>query len=192
MRNARTLVFVLGLLLCVPAISLAQSTNATVMGRVLDPSKAAVPGASIEVTNVDTNVTHKGTADNEGRFAIPGLPPGNYRVSVAKPGFKSIVKPDVVLHVQDVIALNFDLQLGSVSEVVTVSAGAPLVNTESATVSTVVDRQFAENMPLNGRSFQTLIELTPGVVLTQAQETMVDNSVLMDSARNPTIGRWME
>src|SRR5258708_3654231 len=152
--------------LSIPLITLAQSTDATLMGRVLDPGKATVPGASVEATNVDTNVSYKGTTDSEGRFTISDLPPGNYRISVAKPGFKSLVKPDVFLHIQDVIALNFDLPLGSVSEVVTVEGGAPLINTESAAVSTVVDRQFAENLPLNGRSFQTLIELTPGVVLT--------------------------
>src|SRR5439155_6528678 len=91
-------------------------------------------------------------------------------ISVAKPGFKSLVKPDVVLHVQDVIALNFDLPLGSVSEVVTVTGDTPLINTESAAVSTVVDRQFAENLPMNGRSFQTLIQLTPGVVVTPSSD----------------------
>jgi hypothetical protein len=167
MKKLGVLVALLAVL-SVPLITLAQSTNATLMGRVLDPGKATVPGASVEATNVDTNISYKGTTDNEGRFTIPDLPPGNYRISVAKPGFKSLVKPDVVLHVQDVIALNFDLPLGSVSEVVTVEGGAPLINTESAVVSTVVDRQFVENIPLNGRSFQTLIALAPGVVLTPA------------------------
>src|SRR6202035_4948822 len=69
-------------------------------------------------------------------------------------------------NVQDHLEQNFKLAVGSVSESITVEGGAPLVDTESAAVSTVVDRQFAENLPLNGRSFQTLIQLTPGVVLT--------------------------
>jgi len=85
---------------------------------------------------------------------------------VSKDGFKQIIQADLVLHVQDVLTLNFSLQLGSVNESVTVTGGTPLVNTESATVSTVVDRNFAENIPMNGRSFQTLIQLTPGVVAT--------------------------
>ncbi len=72
----------------------------------------------------------------------------------------------MTVNVQDHLEQNFKLAVGSVSESVTVDGGAPLVNTESAAVSTVVDRQFAENLPLNGRSFQTLIQLTPGVVLT--------------------------
>src|SRR6185369_11245166 len=71
-----------------------------------------------------------------------------------------------VLHVQDALKIDFQMTLGPVSETVTVAAGSPLENTESATVSTVVNRTFVENIPLNGRSFQTLISLTPGVVMT--------------------------
>src|SRR5207302_5166634 len=70
--------------------------------------------------------------------------------------------------VQDTIELNFEMEIGSASETVTVSEGAPLVNGENASVSTVIDRRFVENLPLNGRSFNTLLELTPGVVITTA------------------------
>src|SRR5262249_12115993 len=94
------------------------------------------------------------------------LPPGTYALEVERDGFRRVVKPDVVLHVQDAFEIDFDMTLGPVSETVTVEAGAPLVNTESGAVSTVIDRAFVENLPLNGRSFQTLITLTPGVVLT--------------------------
>jgi outer membrane receptor protein involved in Fe transport len=94
------------------------------------------------------------------------VPPGNYRIEASKAGFKTVIKPDVILHVQDVVTINFDMVLGSAAESVTVEGGTPLINTSDASVSTVVDRQFAENLPLNGRSFQTLIQLTPGVVLT--------------------------
>src|SRR5208282_4580251 len=73
-------------------------------------------------------------------------------------------KPDIILNVQDALSINFTLPVGAAFETMTVEGGAPLVNTESAAVSTVVDRQFAENLPMNGRSFQTLIQLTPGVV----------------------------
>jgi hypothetical protein len=76
------------------------------------------------------------------------------------------VKPDVTLHVQDALVIDFEMALGAATETVNVEAGAPLVNTESGTVSTVVNRALVENLPLNGRSFQTLIQLTPGVVAT--------------------------
>src|SRR6185312_4521657 len=78
--------------------------------------------------------------------------------------FKTLIKPDIVLNVQDALAINFTLPVGALSETVTVEGGAPLVNTQDAAVSTVVDRNFAENLPMNGRSFQSLIQLTPGVV----------------------------
>src|SRR3989442_6368367 len=81
-------------------------------------------------------------------------------------GFKRLIKPDVILHVQDALEIDFAMTVGSASESITVEGGAPLVNTESAAVSTVIDRTFVENLPLNGRSFQTLILLTPGVVVT--------------------------
>ena len=89
---------------------------------------------------------------------------------MSKIGFTTLIKPEITLNVQGAIAVNFTLPLGAVSETLTVEAGVPLVDTESAAVSTVVDRQFAENLPLNGRSFQTLIQLTPGVVLTPSNQ----------------------
>jgi len=152
--------------LAVSIYVLAQSPTATLSGRVLDPTQAAVSGARVTAINTQTNVMSNTTTNNEGFYAIINLPPGSYRVEVTKPGFKALIKPDMVLHVQDVVAINFKLSLGAVSESITVEGGAPLVDTQSASVSTVVDRQFAENLPMNGHSFQTLIELTPGVVLT--------------------------
>ena len=90
----------------------------------------------------------------------------SYRLEIEKSGFKKLIKPDVVLHVQDALRIDLQMTLGDVSETVMVESGAPLVNTESGTVSTVINRTFVENVPLNGRSFQTLIQLTPGVVVT--------------------------
>src|SRR5215467_7608496 len=106
------------------------------------------------------------TTNAVGEYYLTSLPPSVYLVEVEKAGFKKVVKPDVVLHVQDALELNFALGLGAVSDTVTVAAGAPVANTQSAVVSTVVDRTFVENLPLNGRSVQTLIMLTPGVVVT--------------------------
>jgi len=87
-------------------------------------------------------------------------------MEVTATGFKVVNATGMTVNVQDHLEQNFKLAIGSVSESVTVEAGSPLVDTDSAAVSTVVDRQFAENLPLNGRSFQTLIQLTPGVVLS--------------------------
>jgi hypothetical protein len=139
--------------------------------------------------NVDTQITHKAVTNDDGLFNASGLLPGNYRIEVAKSGFKTVIKPDIVLHVQDVVAINFKMILGSVTESVTVEGGAPLVNAQDASVSTVVDRNFAENLPMNGRSFQTLIQLTPGVVLTTTN--YLDGGQFSVNGQRATSNYWM-
>src|SRR5215813_10792795 len=143
--------------------ALAQSPNGTISGLVLDSAEHAIVGAEVLIVNDATGVKYTGVTNREGIYAIPNLPPGPYRIQVSRIGFKTLIKPNVILNVQDALAINFTLPIGAVAETVTVHGGAPLVNMESATVSTVVDRKFADNIPLNGRSFQTLILLTPGV-----------------------------
>ena len=148
--------------------SAAQSPTGTISGIVTDSTGATIAGAEVLVVNDATRVQFPGRTNEEGIYVVPNLPPGNYRVQVSKVGFKTIIKPDIVLNVQDALAINFKLPLGAVSEIVTIEGGAPLVNTESAAVSTVIDRQFVENLPMNGRSFNTLLQLTPGVVVAPA------------------------
>jgi hypothetical protein len=143
-----------------------QSPNGSISGVVLDPDAKSMPGAEVIVLNDLTGVRYLASTNNEGIYAVPNLPPGSYRMQVSKVGFKSIIKPDIVLNVQDALSINFTLPIGASSVVVTVEGGAPLINTTDASVSTVVDRQFAENLPMNGRSFQSLIQLAPGVVVT--------------------------
>jgi hypothetical protein len=154
------------LLLLISSVALGQSTNATITGQVADPSKAVLPQATIRAVNNNTNVRYEGHTNQSGTYVISSLPPGDYRLEVEKTGFRTIIKPDIILHVQDTVELNFEMAVGSASETVTVSGGAPLVNTQSAAVSTVVDLNLVKNLPLNGRSFQTLFQLTPGVVIT--------------------------
>src|SRR5262249_34239881 len=149
--------------LCVPLVR-AQSTNASLSGRITDPSKALIVAAKIAAISAETNVRYEATTNGSGEYYLTNLPPNTYRIEVEKSGFKKLSKPDVVLHVQDTLEIDFQMTVGDVSERVTIESGAPLVNTESATVSTVVDRTFVENLPLNGRSFQSLIWMTPGIV----------------------------
>ncbi len=143
----------------------AQSPTGTISGIVTDPTGAAIASAEVIVVNDATRVQVVTKSNGEGIYVAPNLPPGSYRVQVSKTGFKTIIKPDIIINVQDALAINFGLPLGAVAEIVTIQGGAPLVNTESAVVSTVIDRQFVENLPLNGRSFNTLLQLTPGVVI---------------------------
>src|SRR5882724_647024 len=126
---------------------LGQSPTATVNGLVRDPSGAVVTGAEVQLINEQTNVKYPARTNREGIYIVPNLPPGAYRIQVAKTGFKTIIKPDITVNVQDALALNFVLPLGSVTEVITIQGGAPLVTTESASVGTVIDRQFVANLP---------------------------------------------
>jgi hypothetical protein len=142
---------------------LAQSPNGTVSGVVFDPTNAIIAGAQITAVDDATRVQFSTTTNNDGVYVLANLPPGSYRIQVAKIGFKTLIKPDIVLNVQDALAINFNLPIGAASETVTVTGGVSLINTENAAVGTVVDRQFADNLPMNGRTFQTLITLAPGV-----------------------------
>ncbi len=167
MRRVAALVF----LLLTPVLVLqAQSTNASLTGRITDPAKALVANARITAISQNTNVRYQTTTNEAGEYRLSNLPPDNYRLEVEKSDFKKLLKPNVILHVQDTVRIDFELTIGELSEVVSVEDGAPLLNTESATVSTVVDRSLVDKIPLNGRSFQTLIALTPGVVLTTTSQ----------------------
>jgi outer membrane receptor protein involved in Fe transport len=151
--------------------SAAQSPTGTLSGIVTDPTEAAIAGAEVIVVNDATHAQFVTKSNAEGIYVVPNLPPGSYRVQVSKVGFKTIIKPDITLNVQDALAINFALPLGAISEIVTIEGGAPLVNTESASVGTVIDRKFVESLPLNGRSFNTLLQLTPGVVIAPSSST---------------------
>jgi hypothetical protein len=150
--------------LVVPAY--AQMETAQLSGQITDPAGRVVPKAEIKVVNLDTGVSSEATSNEEGIYSVKGLIPGRYRVTVHKDGFREVIVDGLVLNVQDVVAQNVHLEVGSVAESVTVTAEGNNINTTDASVSTVVDRNFAENLPMNGRSFQSLIQLTPGVVLT--------------------------
>ncbi len=103
-------------LLLVPGSILAQSTNATITGRITDPSKAYIVGARVVATNVDTGVQQSTTTGSEGLYTIVSLKPGNYKLEVEKQGFRTVVKPDLVVHVQDVSTINFEMAIGASSE----------------------------------------------------------------------------
>jgi len=162
------------LLLCtslLAAAALAQPTNATISGGVTDPAGKLILDADVEIANDATGIIYSSRTNSSGMYLVPVLPPGHYHVQVSKQGFKTIIKADVVLNVQSAVALNFVLPVGATSESMTVDATSPPMNTIDASVSTVVDRKFVENTPLNGRSFQDLISLTPGVVTQSPQST---------------------
>lgn len=147
-------------------IASAQSAAASVSGRVTDQDGLVMPDVEVEIKNVDTNVSQLTKTNDQGFYSFPVVNPGSYLMNVRRQSFQTVSVTGITLNVQDNLSRNFVLQVGSSAVSVTVTADSANMNTQDATVSTVVDHQFVENMPLNGRSFQTLIMLTPGVVLT--------------------------
>ncbi len=117
--------------------------------------------------NQDTGSRQQSKTNTDGFYSFPGLKPGTYQATVQAPGFRTLTRT-IVLNVADRVSLDFALQLAGVGEKVTVIGSPAVANPVDPAVSTVVDQQFVQNMPLNGRSFQSLIGLTPGFVLTYA------------------------
>ena len=167
MKKARTAALAASLC-CWVGANYAQTTDASITGVVVDPSKAAIPDAKLRVTNESTNARSSVVTGQTGSFYISNLAPGAYRVEVERTGFNTILRPDVILHVKDRMEMNFEMAVGPAAETVTVEGGTSLVNTQDATVGTVIDEHFVSNLPLNGRSFQTLLLLTAGAVATPA------------------------
>src|SRR6266536_2405113 len=147
-----------------------QSASATLSGTIVDERGAVIPGAQVTVTNPATTLERQVVTNESGFFTVPLLPPATYTVSVQSTGFAPVKVLNVVLNVGDQKALQIQLKAGDVNATVTVTNDAPLIN-ESPAVGTVVDQQFVQNMPLNGRSFQSLIALTPGVVFPNVGST---------------------
>ena len=176
------------LVLC-PILCQAQTPTGTISGRVVDQSSAVIQGAIVNAIDVETNARHSTETNSVGQFTIPNLLPGTYKLDISKQGFRTIVRPDIIVHVQDILALNFILPVGASSEIVTVEGDTPILNTQSASVSTVIDRAFAENLPMNGRSFQTLIQLTPGVVTTAGNAA--DSGQFAINGQRASSNYWM-
>jgi Carboxypeptidase regulatory-like domain/TonB dependent receptor-like, beta-barrel len=148
-----------------PAVPLLAQ-NAEIYGLISDPSGLPVPGARIVVQNADTAATRAVAANQQGEYSVPALTPGSYNISVETSGFKTIHQNGVVVEVDQTARLDFGLTVGGNAESIIVQGSAELVNTSDASVSTVIGNRFVENLPLNGRSFSSLIDLAPGVALT--------------------------
>src|ERR1700727_1778302 len=162
------------LLFCLCLMSLAalgQSTSATISGGVTDAQGNLILNADVEIKNDATGVVYSSKTNGSGMYLVPILPPGHYHVQVSKQGFTTVIKADVILNVQGALALNFTLPVGAASESVTVGAGSNEINTTDASVSTVVDQKFVANLPLNGRSLQDPILMTPGIVTQSPQNS---------------------
>ena len=149
------------------ATAAAQSSTATLSGTVTDPNGAVVPGVKVTVTDPATRLQRTATTNDGGQFVVPLLPPSTYDLTLERAGFMTAAVNDIVLNVNDERSLAIKMKVGDVSETVNVTDEASLIN-DSPAVATTVDRQFVANIPLNGRSFQSLVNLSPGVTLTRS------------------------
>jgi carboxypeptidase family protein len=143
--------------------SWAQVT-ASISGRIEDPSGAAIPDATVHVTSLETGAAHTATTDQGGSYRILQLPVGRYEVKVEKTGFKAAVQIGIDLVVGEQGVVNLKLEVGAVTEQVTVTGEAPVVNTSTASVAGLVGEKEVKELPLNGRSFDQLIALNAGTV----------------------------
>ncbi|ODS52084.1 MAG: hypothetical protein ABS36_18175 [Acidobacteria bacterium SCN 69-37] len=174
-RRSKTFIHTLttiltALVLCTPATAAGQGTG-VIAGRVTDPTGAPVPGATMTAEHDATGVASRAVTTTSGYYAIVSLPPGAYRVSTTMAGFRAPVRERVIVNVETRSIVDVVVRPAGVAEAVTVEGTATLVDRLSPAVGTVVDRQFVENLPLNGRSFQTLLEITPGVTLARPSIT---------------------
>ena len=140
-------------------------------GNVSDPQHARVAGAHVRVVNQSTGVGHEVTTNSKGFYVVPFVPPGTYKIFVKAKGFRIAVSDPLTVTVGQGMVFDVELTIGDFDQSVTVNRGSQLLDTSDAAVSTVIDRQFADNLPLNGRSLQSLIELTPGVVVTNVNSS---------------------
>lgn len=167
---------------------LPGQTTAGLSGVVTDTSGAKIPAVRLTITEEDTGVVFTTETNAAGVYAVPSLNPGRYRVVVQKDGFKQVDVRDLVLSVQDVVTRDFTMQLGQASQTVQVDASTEILNTTDSAVSTLIDRQFVENLPLNGRSFQTLLYLSPGVTFNFSADSQGD--FVVNGQRNDA-NYWM-
>ena len=144
-------------------VAVAQQGRGTVLGTVTDPTGAPVPGAPVVVTNVGTNIAFRTQTNTQGFYTAPGLPVGQYSVSITGSGFKNSVRSGITLEVDQRAEVNAQLELGTLTESVDVVGEAPLINTSDATVGKVIENRRIADLPVNGRSAFALVLLTPGV-----------------------------
>jgi Carboxypeptidase regulatory-like domain/TonB dependent receptor len=146
------------------AVGLAQSTAGRILGTLTDQSGAAVAGASVVVSDVQRGTSRTMTTDVSGAYTVPDLQPGTYKIHVEAKGFKSIERPNVLIEVATDVRADFTLQPGQVTEMMTINEDIPLVNTTSSTLGGTLSNEEINDLPLNGRNYENLLQLRPGVM----------------------------
>jgi hypothetical protein len=162
--NVKRALVLIAACLLLPISLAAQAVTGTILGVVTDDTGAVVPGATVTLTNTGTGATRTAVTDSAGEYTAPSLPTGKYTVVAELTGFKKVTLSDVDLGVDQHVRINVKLEVGAVSEMMTVTGASPLVQTSSSELGTTVQEEQLKTLPLNGRNFVSLTRTVPGVV----------------------------
>jgi Carboxypeptidase regulatory-like domain/TonB dependent receptor len=165
-RDVMALMLALAAFIAIPSTLHAQTVTGTILGNILDSSGAAIANAQITITNQDTGVVRESASTGDGIYNVPSLLPGKYTVEAKAPGFTPTGVKDVVVNVGSNTRVDLTMQLGQVTQQVTVSEAIPTIETTSSEVAQVMDEQIIQNIPLNARDLQQLSVIQPGVQQT--------------------------
>src|SRR5215471_3442957 len=141
----------------------AWAQTAQMTGTIFDQSGASVPNTVVTATNVDTGVARSGVTNSTGNYLVTALLPGNYRVTAQAPGFKQMSREPIVLEVDQIARIDFNLTVGQNQETIEVKESAVLLNSESSTIGAVVENRQVVELPLNGRNPIELVALQPAI-----------------------------
>jgi hypothetical protein len=183
----------LAALLLLPLIAFAQYGTGVLLGTVTDTSGAVVAGARVVTRNVETNEVREFTTDTSGNYQFNALPTGNYVVTVTANSFKQARIDNLVLRVNSQLRADVGLQVGTLTESIDVEATAPLIQTNTAAVGTVVDNRTVRELPFNNRNFYDLVALTPGVVKVRGASSVMDErSAEIGGVRNTSTNAMLD
>src|SRR5437867_3495500 len=155
------------LFLCFSFALFAQGNFARILGTVTDPTGAVIPGATVSIIDKDRGLARTLTTEEAGLYNAPNLIPGTYTVRAELPGFKRLDRENVVVEVGSEIRVDLTIEPGQQGETVTVSEAIPLVDTTTGTLGGVLANAAINDMPLNGRNYQNLLNLIPGVMRSE-------------------------
>src|SRR5712664_2829844 len=161
-RHRLTLLTLFIVLSCLPSVR--AQISASIKGIVTDSSGSPVPSATVKTKNIETGATRNGLTDDAGRYLVLSLPIGEYEVRVTKPGFQDAIRSGIHLVVSEEASVDIRLQVGAVTSEITVTGDAPIVSTTTRDISGLLGEQAVKELPLNGRSYDLLLPLNPGIV----------------------------
>src|SRR6185437_7120836 len=169
MINHKHLALLFSFIFCIALTAGAQQQTAQLTGRITDSSGAAIPDATVVVSNSAHGIKIAVKSDARGNYVVPLLPPADgYEVTVSRTGFNQTKRDGITLQVAQVAQVNIQLEVGSVKQTVVVTGAPPLLDTQTSSVGQVITARTISSLPLNGRSSFRLIQLTPGVTFNSS------------------------